>query len=224
MTWTLLALAGVIVVERAFAADAAPGASGWSVPAIVAFFVGASGLVAAATTGVVKIIVALREGTRVLEDTKRIVVAGQIAAVAAGVVSAGKQQEIHLLVNSRLLVALRNYAAGRLEKYQETKADADRLAWEAARDELLEAEQSALAVTRVTAERAENNRVAAEQAEVVAGQARAGEQPDAHAQLILALEAVVAGASRDAERTQSAQDRAALQLAQDNLALARRIS
>lgn len=221
--WALVLMLAAVAVD-AFAGEVATVAPGWSSTSIIAFFLGLGGLVTVIGGVAVKIIVALREAGVALAETKRIVVAGQIAAVAANVVSAEKQQEIHLLVNSQSLAQKRSTLVLLRREYERTNKDADREAVALAEVDLRDAEASSLTVARVQADHAQDNRDSAARAELEAGQARAGIAPDAAARWVLALEQIVALTKESSERTKSTADATLYQQARDNLALAQKMN
>jgi len=174
--------------------------SGISPAMIAAFATAAIAIIGALVTGVIKITAALR-------DTKRIVVTGQVAAAAVGVLRDQKIQEIHLLVNSRLLTVLRLLVTVTKKEFDRTGTESDRVMYEQALGELTKAEASALTVEQVQSQVSDDNRATAAQAQLDAATARAGKPlPTVQEQLILTLQTLVSMTRRDAERTKSPGD------------------
>lgn len=214
--WIVATLLGVLAIERAFAADAAAVTPGWSVLTIGALCAGIVGIISSVAVAAVKIITALQE-------TRRILITGQAAATAVGVVAAAKQQEIHLLVNNRFMTALRMLVTVTKKQAERTGTTEDKLMAEHAEAELQDAEASAILVARLQTGNADAERASVATTEHTAALARVGLLPSAHNQLILAQETLVTLTRQNAERTQSDMDRLLYRQAQDNLALSKQL-
>jgi hypothetical protein len=103
------------------------------------------------------------------QATKSIVVASAQNTIAAGMRRDRKIQEIHLLVNSRLLTVLRLLVAVTKKEAERTEAASDIDAYETALRELTKAEASAKEVERVgTQDAVDEDRAASQAAERVA--------------------------------------------------------
>lgn len=108
-------------------------------------------IIGAIVGGTVKIIEALHSNSAKVVagqvETRELVAAGQVAGRARGTVRDRKVEEIHLLVNSRLLTVLRMLVAVYKKEAERTKSDEDVEAYHKAQEELSKAEASAVSVS-----------------------------------------------------------------------------
>lgn len=122
------------------------------------------------TTGIIGIIGAIVAGTvtiiKALRETKSLVAAGQEVGMASGAVRDAKMQEIHILVNSRVLMLLRLVAKMTKSEAERTGRPEDILAFQTAMSELIRAEDADKVLRDATSDTdpAETERVAQEAA------------------------------------------------------------
>lgn len=122
-------------------------------------------VIGALTTAVISILTSIRETRTNTQQTKDLTVAAAEVSKARGVVRDNKIQEIHLLVNSRLLTVLRLLVSVSKQLAVLTGKPEDVASYEAAKVELAKAEASANVVATVNNEQSNTELIAAEDAD-----------------------------------------------------------